>query len=158
MTENDFYRTLWEAGFASWYYDLCSRHPPRPASGSPQKGTRAEVLALFAEAHQAVRYDGKWRHHELEFPSGGNAQCTASLFFQRQGIELTFSAQSGDFKRGTNLAVLAHDTVRMYCPESIPNPPFPRPDHAGVLQELGAIINGFSTMTKKLCVEFEKLA
>jgi hypothetical protein len=158
VNEDDFYCILDESGFPDWYYEFCARFAPMPGIVSVQKGNKSEVLKYFAEAEQAVKYDGKWRHYTLQLESPGTTQCSASFFFQRHGLELTFSVESGEFKYGSNLAVLARQAMQRTRPSFDPNPPYPRPDHNGDPNQLKAIINEFSVMAKKLCVNFSKVA
>jgi hypothetical protein len=154
MTEDDFYRVLYESGFPDWYYELCSTHAPTPSGTAIQKGTRSEVMSYFAEAGQPVEYDGKWRLYSLELENTGSIRCSASLFFQRHGLELTFSAESGETTHGSNLAVLASEAMRRHRPSFTASPPYPRPDHNGDPNQLKAIILEFSSTAKMLCSTF----
>ena len=143
MNPETFKNLLNESHFAEQYYSLCSEHPLRPSGAPNTSGKKEDVISAFKEAGKEVKYIGKYRFYEFSLPMVNNTEYSASLFFQRHGIELTFGYKDGEEKYSNNLAVLAHDITTTYAPSMVPDPPYPRPDFSGDLNELHEIIIKF---------------
>lgn len=143
MNQETFKNLLYESQFAEQYYSLCSEHLLRPSGVPNTKGKKEDVISAFKETGKEVKYIGKYRFYEFSFPQVNNTEYFASLFFQRHGIELTFGYKDENEKYNDNLAVLAHDITTTYAPSKVPDPPYPRPDFSGDLNELHEIIIKF---------------
>ena len=143
MNQEIFKNLLYESQFAEQYYSLCSEHPLRPSGAPNTKGKKEDVISAFKEAGKEVKYIGKYRFYEFSLPQANNTEYFASLFFQRHGIELTFGYKDENEKYSDNLAVLAHDITTSHASSKVPDPPYPRPDFNGDLNELREIIIKF---------------
>lgn len=156
MNRAKFLEKLYQIGFADSYYKLCADFPLKP-SGSPiTKGKKNEVLPLFEACEQEVKYNGKFRMYELVLPKTREAEYSASLFFQRHGLEFTFGFKSQEHEYSTNLAVLSSEIKKKFEPGFSINPAYPRPDHNGNIEALGSIIARFSELIRSAVSEFEK--
>ncbi len=94
--------------------------------------------------------------YELVLPKVEETAYSASLFFQRHGLEFTFGFKDHEDEYSTNLAVLSSDIKKDFDPFFSINPTYPRPDHNGSIDVLGNIIARFSKLIQGAVSELEK--
>ncbi|TCI02278.1 hypothetical protein EZV61_15220 [Corallincola luteus] len=156
MNRANFLEKLNDIGFADSYYELCADFPLEPSGSPATKGKKNEVVPLFEACEQEVKYNGKFRMYELVLPKVSETEYSASLFFQRHGLEFTFGFKNQEDEYSTNLAVLSSEVKKEFEPSFSINPAYPRPDHNGSIDTLGSIIARFSKLIQGAVSEFEK--
>lgn len=132
-------KALVASGFASRYYELCSKHPIRSAAS--QKFANADVLAALGGVGSVTKLKGPGRVYSITSPELPE-ELDFSFIIQGAGaiLEPCLGLTVNDTRSGTNYAVLAF-SANEEMGLSAPSPSYPRPSFLG-LAEFAAVVTG----------------
>jgi hypothetical protein len=153
MTQIEFFSLLNSVDFPRRYWELCDRYPLRPDEIG-RAGKKDDVLAAFARAGVAPRYDPRDRSFRVEDEQIGDMVWSGLFVKQRSGgLELMISAVSASAKLGSNFARLAYEPKFLVDPSFTRSPftgppPYPRPAHNGDAAALAGIVTEFVALVR----------
>ena len=136
--------TVWSSRICGAYYDLCSRHPPRPEV-VPVRTTTRDILKM-AECRLSIsKLSGPGSTFQMgDMPDG------ASLSFIIQGrssVETGFSLRFEDGEVRGTFATLCNAAMA-YGSAPAPRPPYPRPEFRSI-EELLDILERLSDLFRE---------